>query len=89
MFPVRCYTCNSVIAHLYPSYVERCREGESAGTVLNGLGVSLMCCRRMFISHVDSLTASQMEYPNENRVLDRGGTTLYRRCTSEHDIQCD
>ena len=89
MFPVRCYTCNTVIAHLYPTYVDRCRRGDNAGTILNDMRVDLMCCRRMFISHVESLTVSQMEYPNENKVMDRGGTTLYRRCTHEHEMSCD
>ena len=89
MFPVRCYTCNTVIAHLYPRYVDRCRAGEASGVILNDMNVDMMCCRRMFISHVESLTVSQMDYPNENKVMDRGGTTLYRRCTSEHDMTCD
>ena len=89
MFPVRCYTCNTVIAHLYPHYVERCRAGEASGVILNDMNVDMMCCRRMFISHVESLTVSQMDYPNENKVMDRGGTTLYRRCTNEHDMTCD
>jgi len=89
MFPVRCYTCNTVVAHLYPAYVQRCQSGADVGTTLDELRVTMMCCRRMFITHVDALTTSQMEYPNENRVLDRGGTTLYRRCTTEHTVDCD
>ena len=89
MFPVRCYTCNVIIAQLYPDYVARCRRGENVGDVLNDMNVDMMCCRRMFISHVEGLTVSQMEYPNEDKVMDRGGTVLYRRCSGEHDMSCD
>lgn len=89
MFPVRCYTCNSVLAHLHPQYERRCEAAEEVRQILDDLGVRMMCCRRMFISHVGSLVESQLHYPNDNRVMDSGGTTLLRRCTQEHDVDCD
>ena len=48
-----------------------------------------MCCRRMFISYVDSLATQQLAYPNENVVLDRGGTTMLRRCAHSNVVSCD
>ena len=85
MFPVRCYTCNAVLAHLHVSFVERRKHDSNA---LDALGVERMCCRRMFLTHVDSLVRNQLAYPNSNRTLD-GGVTLLRRCDSAYRVPCD
>lgn len=60
-FPVRCFTCGSVIGHLYEQYKEEVK-GKSVEVVLDELGVERYCCRRMFISHVDLLERA-MKYP--------------------------
>ena len=70
MFPVRCYTCNTVIAHVYPEYARRRIEKEGAAEILADRGVTRMCCRRMFISHVDLV--SHQRYPNKDKALDEG-----------------
>ena len=67
----------------------RRRNGESSGQILNDIDVTRMCCRRMFISYVESLATQQLAYPNTNIVLDRGGTTMYRRCEHVNDVSCD
>jgi len=51
-FPVRCYSCGSVLAHLSDRY-EELTKSKSPEEVLDDLGVRRYCCRRMFISHVD------------------------------------
>ena len=89
MFPIRCYTCNAVLAHKHREYSRRRRTAESSGEILNALSVNRMCCRRMFISYVDSLATQQLAYPNENVVLDRGGTTMLRRCAHSNVVSCD
>ena len=89
MFPVRCYTCNAVLAQLHGAFSERRRDGVPVGDALSHLGVTRMCCRRMFISYVESLAQNQLDYPNENLTLDHGGTTLLRRCDHEHEVSCD
>lgn len=89
MFPVRCYTCNTVLGHKHTEFVGRRCRGEDTAKILKSQGVARMCCRRMFISHVESLVENQMQYPNENIVLDRGGTTLFRRSKKSHDAVCD
>ena len=45
MFPVRCYTCNAVLAHRHAEF----REHRS----LAKLGLPRMCCRRMFLGHAE------------------------------------
>lgn len=67
----------------------RRRNGENGATIFDSIGVTRMCCRRMFISFVDSLVYQQLGYANENVVLDKGGTTMLRRCEHENIVSCD
>ncbi len=60
-FPVRCFTCGSVIGHLYEDYKEAIKE-KKPDMVLDELGVERYCCRRMFLSHVD-IIESVLRYP--------------------------
>ena len=78
MFPVRCYTCNAVLAHLYPDYDARVRNGERAIDAFHELGIARMCCRRMFLGYVD-VTRDLLPFSNVDEVLDKGGTTLHRK----------
>ena len=88
MFPVRCYTCNAISADKHPEYARRVGVGEHPRDVLLALRVERMCCRRMFLSHVD-LLVDQLEYGNVDTVLDEGGTVLRRMCTTSHEVSCD
>jgi len=60
-FPVRCFTCGSVIGHLYEQYREDVKA-KTPEVVLDELGVERYCCRRMFLSHVD-LIERTLKYP--------------------------
>ncbi len=51
--PVRCFTCGKVIGDKWEDFARRVKEGEDAGKVLDDLGVSRYCCRRMLLSHVE------------------------------------
>ncbi len=53
LIPIRCFSCGTVVAHLYEPYKERVEKGEDSGAVLNDLGVKKICCRRMLVSQVD------------------------------------
>lgn len=52
-FPVRCFTCGKPIAQMWDEYSERIKAGEKPAQILDELGVSRYCCRRMFLSHVE------------------------------------
>lgn len=52
-FPVRCFSCGSVIGHLHEKYGDLLKKGKSIKDSLDELGVEKYCCRRMFISYVD------------------------------------
>jgi DNA-directed RNA polymerase subunit N len=53
MVPVRCFTCGKVLAQYWDTYQERLARGEKAGAILDSLGISRYCCRRMLLTHVD------------------------------------
>lgn len=60
-FPVRCFTCGSVIGHLYEQYKGAAKD-KKAEVTLDELGVTRYCCRRMFLSHVD-IVQNVLRYP--------------------------
>jgi len=53
MIPVRCFTCGKVIGEHYEEFDERSQSGEDPAAVLDDLGVTRHCCRRMMVSHTD------------------------------------
>jgi DNA-directed RNA polymerase subunit N len=53
MIPVRCFTCGNVIGEHYEEFDERSESGEDPAEVLDDLGVTRHCCRRMMVSHTD------------------------------------
>jgi len=60
-FPVRCFSCGSVVGHLYDRYKELIKS-KPPEEALDDLNVSRYCCRRMFMSHVD-LISQVTRYP--------------------------
>ena len=55
MIPVRCFTCGAVIGDKWEEFARSVERGESPREILDRLGVSRYCCRRMLMSHVDVL----------------------------------
>jgi DNA-directed RNA polymerase subunit N len=53
IIPVRCFTCGKLIGDKWEEFARRVKAGESAGEVLDNLGVKRYCCRRMLLSHVE------------------------------------
>jgi len=53
IIPVRCFTCGKLIGDKWEEFSRRVRNGESPGKVLDDLGVTRYCCRRMLLSHVE------------------------------------
>jgi DNA-directed RNA polymerase subunit N len=51
--PVRCFSCGKVIGDKWEDFARRVKEGEDAGKVMDSLGVTRYCCRRMLLSHVE------------------------------------
>ena len=55
MVPVGCFTCGNVVGQYWDTYRERTARGEKPRQVLDELGLTRYCCRRMMLSHVDLL----------------------------------
>ncbi|MBI2084539.1 MAG: DNA-directed RNA polymerase subunit N [Candidatus Aenigmarchaeota archaeon] len=55
IIPVRCFTCNKPVGHLWEDYKKRTTAGEDAGNVMDQLGLKRYCCRQLFLGHVDLL----------------------------------
>lgn len=53
IIPVRCFTCGKEISSLWDRYVELIKEGNTENDSLNILGFKRLCCRRMYLGHVD------------------------------------
>jgi DNA-directed RNA polymerase subunit N len=50
---VRCFSCGAVIGDKYEEFKRRVEENEDPKEVLDSLGVTRYCCRRMLLSHRD------------------------------------
>ncbi|MBD3387571.1 MAG: DNA-directed RNA polymerase subunit N [Candidatus Altiarchaeales archaeon] len=51
IIPVRCFSCGKPVGKDWDEYVERSGKGEDPKEVLDALGYTRYCCRRMFITH--------------------------------------
>jgi DNA-directed RNA polymerase subunit N len=52
MIPIRCITCNKVIAHLYQLFLNQINVMHPH-KVLNDLGIHKYCCRKTFITNIN------------------------------------
>jgi DNA-directed RNA polymerase subunit N len=53
IIPVRCFTCGKVVADRWEEFARRVKAGERPKQILDDMGMTRYCCRRMFISQVD------------------------------------
>ncbi|HID43130.1 MAG TPA: DNA-directed RNA polymerase subunit N, partial [Archaeoglobaceae archaeon] len=45
MFPIRCFTCGSVIAQHWDEYNKKIKSGKSPKEALDELGIERYCCK--------------------------------------------
>ena len=55
IIPIRCFSCGKPIAQDWNKYMEKVGKGENPKDVLDSLGYTRYCCRRMFISHSETI----------------------------------
>ncbi|HPM85529.1 MAG: DNA-directed RNA polymerase subunit N [Candidatus ainarchaeum sp.] len=55
IMPIRCFSCGKVLGGLYEEFKERTQKGEDAGKVLDDLGVKKYCCRKMILTHAETI----------------------------------
>jgi len=57
LMPVRCYTCNRVLGHMWKEYKLQRDAGQDAAEIFDFLGIppKSYCCKRMLISHIETI----------------------------------
>lgn len=55
LVPVRCFTCGTPVADKYSEYVSRAKSGEDPAKIMDLLGINRYCCRRIFVSTVETI----------------------------------
>jgi DNA-directed RNA polymerase subunit N len=55
LIPVRCFTCGGLVADRQTEYSNRVKAGEDPAKIMDSLGLKRYCCRRMFISNVETI----------------------------------
>lgn len=62
IIPIRCFSCNKPLAHLWEKFKQAKDKGENLKKVLDDLGCDRYCCRGMLMGHVDLIdTASRFK----------------------------
>jgi len=64
MVPIRCFTCGKVIGDKLEEFAHRVKNGEKPKDVLDDLGVTRYCCRRMLLSNVEIID-EVLKYSNK------------------------
>lgn len=54
LIPVRCFTCGNLIADKHEDYQNSVKSGEEPGKVLDSLGITRYCCRRMLLTSLET-----------------------------------
>lgn len=69
-FPIRCFTCSKIVGNRLESYLEGIESGKNQKVVLDELGFTRRCCRRMFLSYRQSIEDNLLLYhlPEGDRV---------------------
>jgi DNA-directed RNA polymerase subunit N len=55
LVPVRCFTCGKLIANIYNEFLAQVKQGEEPNKVMDSLKITRYCCRRMFVSSVETI----------------------------------
>lgn len=53
IIPVRCFSCGKLIGDKWEEFAKRVKGGESPKEILEDIGLTRYCCRRMLLSHVE------------------------------------
>jgi len=73
--PVRCFSCGKVIGDKWEDFNKRVEAGENPAEVLDSLGVTRYCCRRMLLGHVEIIDDVLRFYEQRESPDLRGGTS--------------
>ena len=55
LVPIRCFTCGGLIADKFEDFQNRAKTGENPAEILDSLGIKRYCCRRMFLTTLETI----------------------------------
>lgn len=73
IIPVRCFSCGKIISDKWESFKKHVEAGENPKEVLDDLGVTKYCCRRMILSHVEIIDDILQFYEEKENPDSKGG----------------
>ena len=88
MIPPRCFTCNSVVANKFAQFMEQKDDSGHYGGLLDELGMRRICCRRMFLTHVE-IVDEISKYSCVSAILDDSRTVFDSFVKNEREVSCD
>lgn len=69
IIPVRCFTCNKVIANKWNMYEKLLEEGMEIKDIYKKLEIKSYCCQRMFMTQINFSEKLNMYEKLPNRVV--------------------
>ena len=55
LVPIRCFTCGGLIADKFEDFQNEAKSGENSAEILDSLGIKRYCCRRMFLTTLETI----------------------------------
>ena len=55
LVPIRCFTYGGLIADKFEDFQNGAKSGENPAEILDSLGVKRYCCRRMFLTTLETI----------------------------------
>jgi|TARA_Y100001949_G_scaffold153460_1_gene140426 DNA-directed RNA polymerase subunit N len=55
LVPIRCFTCGGLIADKFEDFQKRVNLDEDSAEILDSLGIKRYCCRRMFLTTLQTI----------------------------------
>ena len=74
IIPVRCFSCGKVVGDKWAPFARRVAGGELPKDVLDDLGLTRYCCRRMILSHVELIDEILKFYEGKGTLEATGGS---------------
>lgn len=87
MIPIRCFTCNMLVAHKWQHF-QNMKDGNGMyGPLLDSIGIKRVCCRRMLLAHIDTID-DLIQYSQVDEVMDESGTVFLCEVKGTRTISC-
>jgi DNA-directed RNA polymerase subunit N len=55
LVPIRCFTCGNLIADKFEDFQREIKSGEDSAKTLDALEIKRYCCRRMFLTTLETI----------------------------------